>query len=148
MPKPGKDHKCLKGYRIIVVQNLIGKIPERVVARFITKWIEHLLPDGLGGYRPQRETWINAASFTAETWSGFERKENTFAVALDLEDAYNRVRIPLLADKMLHLGLPSLCIRWVMSALSQRRVIMKHGEWRSDWSTITLKRSTSLARSL
>ena len=58
-------------------------------------------------------------------------------MALDLEDAYNRVRLPLFADKMLHLGLPTMCIRWVLAALNQRRVIMKHGEWRSDWSTIS-----------
>jgi len=42
VPKPTKDHKCLKGHRIIVVQNVIGKIPEKVAARRFTRhsiWI-------------------------------------------------------------------------------------------------------------
>ena len=137
VPKPGKDHRRLKGHRIIVVQNIIGKIPEKVVAQFITKAIEHILPEGLGGYRPGRETWVNSALLTAEVWSGFERKENTLAVALDLEDAYNCVRLPRLADKMLHIGLPVVCVRWVMSVLKCRRIVMKHGDWKSPWTRIS-----------
>ena len=58
-------------------------------------------------------------------------------MALDLEDAYNRVCLPVLADKMLHLGIPTMCIRWILSALNQRRVVMKRGDWRSEWATIS-----------
>ncbi len=66
-----------------------ARIPEKIVARRLTSFIEPLLPTALGGYSPGRETWINAALFAAETWEGFEAKEDTLAVALDLEDAYN-----------------------------------------------------------
>ena len=48
VPKPHKNHKLLKGHRIIVVQNVIGKIPEKIVARRIAMSIEHLLPQGMG----------------------------------------------------------------------------------------------------
>jgi hypothetical protein len=44
VPKPHKDHRQLKGYRIITCQNVMGKIPEKVVARRITAFIEPLLP--------------------------------------------------------------------------------------------------------
>ena len=135
VPKPQKDHILLKGHRIITSQNVIGKIPEKIVARRLTALIDPLLPLGLGGYRPGRETWVNAACFAAETWSGFEKREDTLAVALDLEDAYNRVRLPALADKMLHLGISVQCVRWVMVALS-RRCILKHRGWRSEWTVI------------
>ena len=79
---------------------------------------------------------MNAANFTSETWYGFEDGEDTLAVALDLEDAYNRVRLPVLADKMLHLGISVQCVRWVMAALSKRRCIMKYHDWCSEWTTI------------
>ena len=136
VPKPNKDHRFLKGFRIITCQNVIGKVPEKIVARRLAIFIEPLLPSGLGGYRPGRETWVNAAVFAAETWEGFEEKEDTLAVALDLEDAYNRVHLPLLADKMLHLGISVQCVRWVVSALKRRRCILKHRGWKSLWTSI------------
>ncbi len=45
-------------------------------------------------------------------------------------------RLPVLADKMLHLGISVQCVRWVMAALSKRRCIMKYRDWRSEWTTI------------
>ena len=137
VPKPHKDHRYLKGHRIITCQNVIGKIPEKIVARRLTSFIEPFLPTGLGGYRPGRETWVNAAAFAAETWEGFEAREDTLAVALDLEDAYNKVHLPLLSDKMLHLGISVQCVKWVMAALSKRRCILKYRNWRSEWTTIS-----------
>ena len=137
VPKPQKDHRYLKGHRIITCQNVIGKIPEKIVARRLTSFIEPFLPTGLGGYRPGRETWVNAAAFAVETWEGFEAKEDTLAVALDLEDAYNKVHLPTLSDKMLHLGISVQCVKWVMMALSKRRCILKYSNWRSEWTTIS-----------
>ena len=55
-------------------------------------------------------------------------------VALDLEDAYNRVWLPILADRMLQLGISVFCVWWVMSALNTRRCMMKHRTCRSDWT--------------
>ena len=33
IPKPGKDHSKLNGYRILTMQNTTGKLMERIVAR-------------------------------------------------------------------------------------------------------------------
>ena len=136
VPKPGKDHRLLRGSRIIVVQNCIGKLPEKVIARRIAKHIEPMLPQGMGGYRSGRDTWVNAAALAADVWEGFTKKENTLIVALDLEDAYNKVRLPILADRMLRLGLSVQCVRWTIKALSMRRCMMKNGTWCSDWVEI------------
>ena len=56
LPKPGKDHRTLKGHRIIVMQNVVGKIPEKIVAQRIAQFIEPWLSNNLGAYRPVRET--------------------------------------------------------------------------------------------
>jgi len=111
VPKPAKDHKCLKGHRIIVVQNVIGKISEKIAVRRFTHHIECVLPPGMGANRPHRETWINPATVAANIWDGFEEKDNTLLVALDLEDAYNRFQLPILADRMLQLGISVLWVR-------------------------------------
>jgi len=54
VPKPAKDHKCLKGHRIIVVQNVVGKIPEKIAARRFTRHFECVLPPGMSAYSPHR----------------------------------------------------------------------------------------------
>ena len=52
--KPGKDHrKQLNGYRILAMQNTIGKLMERIVARKLTRDLEDqkILPANQGGFR-------------------------------------------------------------------------------------------------
>ncbi len=50
----------------------------------------HHMPEKVVARRLIRSGWLqNAANFTSETWYGFEDGEDTLAVALDLEDAYN-----------------------------------------------------------
>ena len=80
-----------------MVQNVIGKIPEKIAARRFIRHIECVPPPGMGAYRPHRETWINPVTVAANIWDGFEEKDNALLVALDLEDAYNHVRQPILA---------------------------------------------------
>ena len=39
---------------------------------------------------------MNAAVLASDVYDGFERKEETVVIALDLEDAYNRVQFDVL----------------------------------------------------
>ena len=39
-----------------------------------------------------------AAAFAYDVYDGFQRKEQTLAVAIDLQDAYNMVQFKLLMD--------------------------------------------------
>ena len=94
IPKPGKDHRKLNGYRILTMQNTIGKLMERIVARKLARDLEDrkILPANQGGFRPGKCTLENAASFAYDVYEGFQSKEQTLAVAIDLEDAYNKVQ--------------------------------------------------------
>ena len=40
IPKPGKDHSKLNGYRILTMQNTTGKLMERIVARKLAQDLE------------------------------------------------------------------------------------------------------------
>uniref|UniRef100_A0A0B7BU65 Uncharacterized protein n=1 Tax=Arion vulgaris TaxID=1028688 RepID=A0A0B7BU65_9EUPU len=51
---------------------------------------DHILPDTLGSYRPMKGTWDNAGTFAYDVYEGFQSKQETVAVAIDLEDAYNK----------------------------------------------------------
>jgi hypothetical protein len=74
------------------MQNTIGKLMERIVARKLTRDLEDRkkLPANQGGFRPGKCSLENAAAF-AYVYEGFQGNEQTLAVAIDLEDAHNRV---------------------------------------------------------
>ena len=61
---------------------------ERIVAGKLAQDLErrNVLPPNQGGYRAGKNTWENAARFAYDVYEGFQRKEQTLAVAVDQED--------------------------------------------------------------
>ena len=139
VPKPGKDHKALNGYRIITMQNTIGKLLEKIIARRVAKDLEErkVLPATLGSYRKGKDTWANAAIFAYDTYEGFQRKEDTIAIALDLEDAYNRVCFKKLMEQLVKADVNPYIIQWIARTLVKRTVALRLGDWVSDPLTIS-----------
>ena len=105
VPKPGKDLSSIKGYRVITMQNTVGKLLEKIVASRLARQLEekNALPPTLGSYRSGKDTWMNAAVLASDVYDGFERKEETVVIALDLEDAYNRVQFDVLMRTLANL---------------------------------------------
>ena len=135
LPKPGKDHSSIKGYRIITMQNIYGKILEKIVASRLARHLEvkKLLPDGLGSYRPGKDTCINTSVLAYDVYEGFQNKEETVIAAIDLEDAYNRVDYNKLMDMLLlEMEVDPWMTRWIATALFERKVALKCGRWVSD----------------
>ena len=134
IPKPGKDHSKLNGYRILTMQNTTGKLMERIVARKLAQDLERrnaLLPPpppppNQGGYRAGKSAWENAARFAYDVY-GFQTKEQTLDVAVDLEDAYNRVQFKLLMEVLVQKGVSLTLTRWLAAALQERKVAMRLG---------------------
>ena len=124
--KPGKDHSKLNGYCILTMQNTMGKLMERIVARKLAQDLErrNVLPPNQGGYRAGKTTWENAARFAYDVYEGFQRKEQTLAVAVDLEDAYYRVQFKLLMELLRQYGVSLTLTRWLAAALQERKVAM------------------------
>ena len=55
-------------------------------------------------------------------YKGFQRKEQTVAVAIDLEDACNRVQFKLWMDMLMQYGVCLTLTRWIAGALLERTV--------------------------
>ena len=71
IPKLGKDHCNLIGYRILTKQNTIGKLTEFIVARKPNRDLEDgdILPSNQRGGRGEgRCTWKNAAAFAYDVY--------------------------------------------------------------------------------
>ena len=58
-------------------------------------------------------------------------------VALDLEDAYNRVDFGILIRTMVNMKIHPYIILWISKALLKRKVALRVGLWTSDIKTIT-----------
>ena len=134
LAKPGKDHTKISGYRIITMQNTVGKLLEKIVSRNVAKDLEErqILPPTLGSYRRGKDTWANAAIFAYDTYEGFQNKEDTVAVAIDLEDAYNRVSFQVLMQQLIKAEVNPYTIRWIGSILLRRTVALRLGTWVSE----------------
>lgn len=139
VPKPEKDPSKIASYRIITMQNTIGKLPEKIVARMLAAELEekNLLPPTLGSYRRGKDTWMNAAVLASDIYDGFEQKEETVVVALDLEDAYNRVQYDILVRTLRNMEITPGLIIWIGEAMLKRTVAMRLGTWASNACTIT-----------
>ena len=139
IPKPGKDHSKIAGYRIITMQNTVGKLLEGIVARHISSQLEtqKLLPSTLGSYRPRKDTWMNASVLAADVYEGFERGYETLVAALDLEDAYNRVPFEIIMRTLANMDIDPAITIWTGVALLKRTVSLRVGAWASQPTAIT-----------
>ena len=59
-------------------------------------------------------------------------------MAVDLEDAYNKVQFKLLMDLLIQYGVSLTLTRWVAGALLERTVVMQLGNWNSAPHQLTM----------
>ena len=127
IPKAENDHRKLNGYGIFTMQNTDGKITMRTVAMKLARDLEDSevlqANHGVVVFRPGKCSWENAATFAYGVYENFQRKEQTLAMATDLEDAYNR----RLQQQVTNVPARAIwsrpnSIRWITGVLLERTV--------------------------
>ena len=116
-----KDHSKLNAYLILTTHSTTGKLMKRIEARKLTQDVENrnvLLPMQ-GRHLAEKATEENATIFAYDVYEGFQRKERTLTMAVDLEDAYNRVQFKLLMKLLLNFGNSLTPTRWPAAALQE-----------------------------
>jgi hypothetical protein len=134
LPKPGKDHTKLKGYRVITMSNVWIKMCEKVAAGRLVMDLEErdcFTPE-VGGGRPRKSTTSNIEATVHRAQQAMQRHQHTAIGLFDLEDAYNKVDVGILARKMSDMTISDMLIRWVMATLKARTCCIKLGTWRSQ----------------
>ena len=71
--------------------------------------------------------------------------EQTVAVAIDPEDAYNRVQFKLLMDLLMQYGVSLILTQWIAGVLLERTVVMQLENWNSAPHQLTMGPTTALA---
>ena len=64
-------------------------------------------------------------------------KEQTLAVAVDLEDVYNRMQFKLLMELLVQSDVSLTHTRWLAAALQERKVAMELANWISTPQQLT-----------
>ena len=122
--KKGKDATNVESYRPISLTSCFGKIAERMVNERLV-WIFEaggLLAPEQAGFRQGMNSIDQVNVFVQEVADGFQRSESTYAVFLDLQQAYDRVWRPGLYLKLRAMGVLGRTYRWIQDFLSARTI--------------------------
>ena len=91
--KKGKPAEELKSYRPISLTSCLCKLAERIINSRLYWWLEitGTLSTFQAGFRPGQRTEDQLFRLTQRIIDGFQRGENTTAIFVDLQQAYDRV---------------------------------------------------------
>ena len=121
--KPKKpDYSNPRAYRLIQLEECLGKVLESVIARRLSHMIhEHkLVPANQFGGRPGSSTVDAALAFTHDIEAAHNHNLVTTSLTLDIKGFFDYVNHNKLTSIMRRKGLPLPMVKWVSSFLSNR----------------------------
>ena len=150
--KKGKPADETKSYRPIFLTSCLGKICERMVNERLYWWLESnkLLDPHQAGFRARQRTDDQLFRLTQKVIDGFHKKENTTAIFVDLQEAYDRVWRKGLLYKMQDLGIHGNLYSWIKNFLCERNIQTKINNAISSKETLEegLPQGSSLSATL
>ena len=133
--KPGKDPTNKKSYRPISLLSIVYKLYERMILARISPKIEEELTKDQAGFRPGRSTCSQLLNLTQFIEDGFETKDITGTVFVDLTAAYDTVNHRILLLKVARMTKNKKMVDIIRSLLSNRRFFVEMDGKKSRWRT-------------
>jgi|UniRef100_A0A2P2HYR2 ribonuclease HI len=129
IPKPGKDHTHVTGYRPITMLPCLGKLLERVFLRRLNFHLEKhkLLHPTQMGFRGGKSTIDALHIITNEIRHALEGRQFCIVVYLDIQGAYDGVWHEGLVFKMKQMGFSDQILKWVRNYLWGRTMRVRVG---------------------
>ena len=125
--KKGKPQEDLNSYRPISITSCLGKIAERMINSRLYWWLETSghLNSSQAGFRAGYRTEDQLFRLSQRILEGFQKKQHTTAVFVDLKQAYDRVWRKGLLLKMKNAGIQGNMYRWLKAFLNERTIQTK-----------------------
>ena len=132
--KPGKSLKFPQNYRPISLLPALSKVAERAIKMILDQEMAelNLIPSEQFGFRSGHSTELQALRLVETITSGFNNREVTGAVFLDIERAFDRVWHEGLIRKMIDAGLSNKICKVIRSYLKDRSFCVKVKEHKSS----------------
>ena len=136
--KKGKPQEEMSSYRPISVTSCLGKLAERMVNSRLYWWLEtsETLNKSQAGFRAGQRTTDQLFRMTQKIIDGFQNKQHTTAVFVDLKQAYDRVWRKGLLLKMQTAGINGNLYHWIKQFLTDRTIQTKINDGLSSKETI------------
>ena len=125
--KKGKSPEDLGSYRPISLTSSLGKIAERMINTRLYWYLEEsgFINKNQAGFRAGFRTEDQLFRLSQRILDGFQRKEHTTAVFVDLQQAYDRVWRKGLLLKMRDAGIHGKLYNWIKYFLVDRTIQTK-----------------------
>ena len=122
--KKGKKANDPKSYRPISLTSCIGKLCERILNSRLYWWLESsgLISQCQAGFRSKSRTEDQLFRLSQRILDGFQRGEQTTAVFVDLQQAYDRVWKKGLLLKLQNTGIKGNMYSWIKNFLHDRLI--------------------------
>lgn len=125
--KPSKDPNDPRSYRPIALSSVVTKILEHLVKNRLEWFLESrdLLGASQFGFRKGKSTIDSLGIFTSDIRLSFTQGASVVAAFLDVEGAYDNVRLPILRQKFRKLNVPLRLATLIGNLLSERQITFR-----------------------
>ena len=136
--KNGKINE-LGNYRPISILPAISKIYEKVIYKRLYNFLQlnDIFYSSQYGFRSKHSTIHAVTEFIEDIVQGYEDKEHTLAVYIDLSKAFDTINHEILIKKLCHYGVRGHALEWFKNYLSNRKQYVAISNHRSQTKTIT-----------
>ncbi len=131
--KTRKEQTSKKSYRPISLLCILYKLYERMVLARMAPTVEEQLTPDQARFRPGRSTWGQLLNLTQCIEDGFEEKQITGTVFVDLTAAYDTVNHKTLLLKVVKLIKNKKIVSIIQSLLKNRRFFVELDGRKSRW---------------
>lgn len=137
--KQNQNKSFPQNYRPISLLSCLGKIYEKIILTRLNEWSDsnNIIPPEQHGFRKRHSTNHQLLRVTDYITEGFNRRQATGALFLDVSKAFDKVWHDGLIYKLLILGAPKSLVEIIKSYLTDRQLQIKLEDCRSRPKPIT-----------